>query len=111
MYFYRLDYTIEKTLNSKLNLKQKFLLEYTGKNFSAKEAEKVWLLVVDHKWYISERLNRDIGLRVAAVDYITNFYNPPVNENKDNFIGTMQKFFRTVFESMALMSGFREFDT
>ena len=110
MNFYRLDYTVEKTLNFKPSLEQKFLLEYTGKNFPAKEAEKLWLMVIDHKWYVSERLNRDIGLRVAAVDYIANFYKPPVNENKDSFIRTMQKFFRTVFESMALMSGFREFD-
>ena len=110
MNFYRLDYPVEKTLNFKPSLGQKFLLEYTGKNFPVKEAEKLWLTVIDHKWYVSERLNRDIGLRVATVDYIANFYKSPVNENMDSFIGTMQKFFRTVFESMALMSGFREFD-
>ena len=85
MNFYKLDYTIEKTLNLKPSLEQKFLLEYTGKNFPAKEAEKLWLKVIDHKWYVSERLNRDIGLRVAAVDYIGNFYKPPLNENKDSF--------------------------
>jgi len=25
-----------------------------------------------HKWYVSERLGRDVGLRVAAVDYFEN---------------------------------------
>ena len=87
------------------------MFEYTGKNFPAKDAENLWLKVIDHKWYVSERLNRDIGLRVAAVDYIGNFYYPPLSVKKDSFIEKIQKFFRTVFESLALMSGFREFDT
>ena len=25
-----------------------------------------------HKWYVSERLGQDVGLRVAAVDYFEN---------------------------------------
>ena len=73
MIFYKLDYTIEKTLNSKPSLEQKYLFEFTGKEFPAKEAKNLWTKVIDHKWYVSERLKRDIGLKVAAVDYIRKF--------------------------------------
>jgi len=36
------------------------------------EAKEVWPQILEHKWYLSERLGRDIGLRVAAVDYFEN---------------------------------------
>lgn len=39
---------------------------------SSLEAQEVWPQVLEHKWYMSERLGRDVGLRVAAVDYFTN---------------------------------------
>lgn len=40
------------------------------------EAKKIWKKIEDHKWYLSERLGRDVGNRVAAVDYLENFYQP-----------------------------------
>ena len=36
------------------------------------EAPQVWPQVLEHKWYLSERLGRDVGLRVAALDYFKN---------------------------------------
>lgn len=107
MLFYKLDYTVEKTLNLKPELEQKFLLDFTGKNFPAREAEKIWLKVIDHKWYISERLGRDVGLRVAAIDYITNFYEPSVQRDKNSLIVTAKQFFRTMFDSLTLASYFK----
>lgn len=100
MNFYKLDHTIDKTLNLKPTLEQKFLLEFTGKNFPEIEAKGLWARIIDHKWYISERLNRDIGLRVAAVDYVQNFYKPPAKEKKDSFMEFIKKFFRTIFYSV-----------
>ena len=101
MIYYRDDYTIEKTLQLKPSLEQKFLLDYTGRKFSEQEAEYIWSRIIDHKWYVSERLNRNIGLRVAAVDYLENFYKSPVNRDKDGFVRNVQKFFRTAFYSVA----------
>jgi hypothetical protein len=101
MIFYKNNYAIEKTLTLKPGLEQKFLLEYTGKHFPAREAEKIWLKVIDHKWFISEQLNRDIGLKVAAIDYVQNFYEPKNNNNKNNFSRFLLKFFRTAFYSVS----------
>jgi hypothetical protein len=39
---------------------------------SPSEAEQVWPEVLKHKWYMSERSGRDIGLRAAARDYFEN---------------------------------------
>ena len=41
------------------------------------DAERVWPEILDHKWYLSERVGRDVGLRVAVVDYFDNVAPPP----------------------------------
>ena len=74
MNFYKLDYVIEETLKKDLSAEQKILSEYVGAIFPKEEAKIIWEKVLDHKWYVSERLNRDIGLRVAAIDFVENFY-------------------------------------
>lgn len=76
MNYYRIDYTIEKVLQNSPSREQKILLELAGEKFPKEEAEILWEKVQDHKWYVSERLRRDVGFRVAAVDYIENFYEP-----------------------------------
>jgi hypothetical protein len=32
--------------------------------------------VLEHKWFVSERIGRDVGLRVAAIDYFENVRLP-----------------------------------
>lgn len=43
-----------------------------GVSLAPAEAQEVWPQVLEHKWYMSERLGRDVGLRVAALDYFKN---------------------------------------
>jgi hypothetical protein len=52
------------------------LREWAGVKLSPTEARDLWPQVLEHKWYLGERLGRDVGLRVAAVDYFENI-NPP----------------------------------
>jgi len=52
------------------------LKELAGVRLSASEASDVWPQVLEHKWYLGERLGRDVGLRVAAVDYFENIRRP-----------------------------------
>jgi hypothetical protein len=40
------------------------------------QARTEWRRVLEHKWFVSERLGRDIGLRVAAIDYFENVRLP-----------------------------------
>lgn len=80
---YKLDYTIEKLTNTFSFDEQKVLKQLTGKSLNKKEARQVWSKVQDHKWYVSECLGRDVGFRVAAVDFIENIYQISVPTNKN----------------------------
>ena len=53
------------------------LRQLAGVELSASEARAVWPSVLEHKWYLGERLGRDVGLRVAAVDYFENVNPAP----------------------------------
>jgi hypothetical protein len=53
------------------------LRQLAGVELSASEARAVWPSVLEHKWYLGERLGRDVGLRVAAVDFFENVRPTP----------------------------------
>lgn len=44
-----------------------------GPALSRTQAREMLPRVLEHKWLLSERLGRDVGLRVAAADYFDNF--------------------------------------
>ncbi len=71
-----LNFTLIQSPETKYSDAQIFLQEFTGNSFSRDEAESIWSQVLDHKWNVSNRLQRDIGLRVAAIDYVENFIEP-----------------------------------
>lgn len=54
------------------------LRRLAGVELSEPEASAAWSRVLEHKWYLGERLGRDVGLRVAAVDYFENIEPPRV---------------------------------
>lgn len=66
---YKLEYTIEKSLQKKPFFNQDFTNDFYSKNF--------WNKIQDHKWYLSERLGRDVGMFVAALDYFLNIHKLP----------------------------------
>lgn len=70
-----MEFTINE-LNSDRLAAQGLLQAYTGTVVPKREAVKILQRIPDHKWYLSERLGRDVGTRVAAVDFIENFYEP-----------------------------------
>ena len=73
---FRLERVIEKIISVRLRGRKRALKKLAGVKMSASEAEHAWPRVLDHKWYLSERLGRDVGLRVAAADYFENI-SPP----------------------------------
>jgi hypothetical protein len=73
---FRLDYVIESTLAERANEEQKVLKELAGVKLTPAEARAEWTRVLEHKWFISERMGRDVGLRVAAIDYFENVRLP-----------------------------------
>jgi len=95
MIAYRLDYVVDEVLKSVPSPEQAFLKKYLNRNYSKKESKYLWERILDHKWYIGERLKRDVGFRVAAVDYVENFYDPhAVVGGKNKKSGVIGKIFR-----------------
>jgi hypothetical protein len=73
---FKLDYVIEKTLREQACEEQELIRALAGVRLSPSEARAEWPRVLEHKWFVSERLGRDTGLRVAAIDYFENVRLP-----------------------------------
>jgi transitional endoplasmic reticulum ATPase len=73
---FKLEYVIEAVIAQPQTEQKRVLKRLSGVKLSAAEAASVWPRILDHKWYLSERLGRDVGLRVAAVDYFENIQSP-----------------------------------
>ena len=73
---FKLNYVIERTLQDGRCEEQNLLRELAGVRLGPAEARAEWPRVLEHKWFVSERLGRDIGLRVAALDYFENVRLP-----------------------------------
>ena len=73
---FRLDYVIERVLGERPCEEQRLLKELAGVRLTPAEARAEWPRVLEHKWFLSERLGRDAGLRVAALDYFENVRLP-----------------------------------
>lgn len=100
MNIYKLDYTIEKVLRDAPTREQTLLKKYLNEDFTKREAKYLWERIVDHKWYVGERLGRDVGFRTAAVDYVENFYEPVYTKNsKTGLRNSFRQFFKTIAQT------------
>ena len=73
---FKLDYVIDRTLAVGACEEQKVIRELAGVCLDPADARAEWPRVLEHKWFVSERLGRDVGLRVAALDYFENVRLP-----------------------------------
>lgn len=48
------------------------IFEISGEKFAPEIAAGLWSKILQHKWLMSEKLRRDVGLRTACIDYIDN---------------------------------------
>ena len=87
-----MEFTIDE-LNSDRLAAQGMLQAYTGRIVPKNEAVKILQRIPDHKWYLSERLGRDVGTRVAAVDFLENIYDASL---------TKSNYFRSFFAKVKM---------
>jgi transitional endoplasmic reticulum ATPase len=48
------------------------IFEISGNKFDPDIAADLWPRILQHKWLMSEKLGRDVGLRVASIDFLEN---------------------------------------
>jgi transitional endoplasmic reticulum ATPase len=48
------------------------IFEISGTRFEPEAAADLWLKISQHKWLMSEKLGRDVGFRVACIDFLEN---------------------------------------
>jgi len=48
------------------------ILALTGYSVDPETATEIWPAIQQHKWYLSEKLGRDVGVRIACLDYLEN---------------------------------------
>lgn len=48
------------------------IFDYSGYKIEPEDATDVWLKILEHKWYLSEKLGRDVGVKVACLDFVEN---------------------------------------
>lgn len=48
------------------------IYELTGEKYPQDVAADLWKKILDHKWLLSEKLCRDVGLKTACIDYLEN---------------------------------------
>ncbi|MDY6837980.1 MAG: AAA family ATPase [Thermodesulfobacteriota bacterium] len=48
------------------------ILEYSGLKVEPELAGDLWSRILEHKWALSEKLGRDVGIKTSCVDFIEN---------------------------------------
>ena len=48
------------------------IFEISGSRIDLDIAPDLWQKILKHKWLMSEKLNRDVGLRTACIDFLEN---------------------------------------
>jgi hypothetical protein len=77
----KLEHVIEEVISEHPVDQKRALKKLARVKLTESEARTVWPRVLEHKWYMSERLGRDVGLKVAAVDYLENIRPPHVSSS------------------------------
>ena len=64
------------------------ILDYGGDKLEPELAAKLWIHILRHKWFLSEQLGRDVGIKVACLDYIenTDSINTALGETKRDYL-------------------------
>ena len=85
--FMPISYEMQKVKRDEGHGLSRSLRKLAGVKLSAAEASAVWPRLLEHKWYLGERLGRDVGLRVAAADFFENVQPPRTRSLRRTRVG------------------------
>ena len=84
------------------------ILDYRGGRLEPKLAAKLWMHILRHKWFLSEQLGRDVGVKVACLDYMENTDSIPTELEeieRDHLLNELRVRLGEGFDSMAQEAG------
>ena len=61
------------------------IFEISGTRFEPEVAAELWPRIIQHKWLMSEKLARDVGLKVACIDFLEN-----MDQAREEFLAYQQ---------------------
>jgi hypothetical protein len=96
-----LEGSFQEVPSERLRDQARLLKELVGVSISQSELRAVWPRLLEHKWFISERLGRDVGLRTAAVDYFENLMSPEELRSGTSRVRRIQIALRSIFPPAA----------
>jgi SpoVK/Ycf46/Vps4 family AAA+-type ATPase len=64
------------------------IFKLSGRKINPELAEDLWSKILEHKWVLSEKIGRDVGIKVACIDFIENIV--PI-ENSMHEVPKMQE--------------------
>jgi diguanylate cyclase (GGDEF)-like protein len=68
-----LKYIVDKIIGERNSeFYSELLRNLTSEEFPEEKAKELWQGILHHKYIVSERLGRNVGVRVAALDYLEN---------------------------------------
>ncbi len=68
------------------------ILELSGVEFEPDISADLWSRILKHKWLLSEKLGRDVGLRTACIDFLENMEQAPddyITHQRKNILNKM----------------------
>ncbi|MCX7956836.1 MAG: diguanylate cyclase [Endomicrobia bacterium] len=88
---------IKEKINKLISLDQNFysnlISKLVAEEYDEEVAKRLWFEIIEHKYRISEKLNRNVGIRVATLDYLENIKKlikiPRIIEEED-FLKTIK---------------------
>jgi SpoVK/Ycf46/Vps4 family AAA+-type ATPase len=85
-----MEISIKETLSPEGCMNRIF--ELSGTEFEPETAADLWSKIMQHKWLLSEKVGRDIGVRTACIDFLENMEQAPteyMTYKQSNVLGEM----------------------
>jgi SpoVK/Ycf46/Vps4 family AAA+-type ATPase len=75
------------------------ILEFSGMLYEPEIASDVWSKILKHKWILSEKLGRDVGLRTSCIDFLEN-----IDQCTDEYFTQQRKYTLSVMGAQTFRS-------
>ncbi|MCS7228214.1 MAG: diguanylate cyclase [Endomicrobia bacterium] len=84
---------VEQLISAEKNFYSNLLYGLVSEEFEEETAKQLWFEILKHKWEISQKLGRNVGIRVATLDYLENIkklIKTPKIIEEEEFIKTVK---------------------